>query len=169
MADDVARALTAAGAASDPAAGMALLTALAPGLVEAISREAWDEGHEAGMDDGRDGERDSQYVSPASNPYVFARVQSLADAAYLATLTFGDDRDGLVLAGHGLARDVVDEAMRFHLFSSNDTTVVEEHRTRVLFAEPGALAEQSGDGWWAEVAFADVDETTAVTIASCPW
>lgn len=58
--------------------------------------------------------------------------------------------------------------MRFHLFSGNDTTV-EEHRSRVLVGEPGALAEQSGGGWWAEAAFADVDETTAVTIVSCPW
>jgi hypothetical protein len=46
--------------------------------------------------------------------------------------------------------------------------VVEEHRTRVLIGEPGALPGQSGDDWWAEVAFADVDETTAVTIAPCP-
>jgi hypothetical protein len=91
------------------------------------------------------------------------------DAAYLATLTLGDDRAILVPAGHGLDLYVVDEVMRFHLFSGNDTTVVEEHRTRVLTGEPGALPEESGDGWWAEVAFSDVDEATAVKIASCPW
>lgn len=80
-------------------------------------------------------------------------------------MTSGCTDDKILLRGHDLPRDVINQAVWFHHQGRQIARIAEEYRVQADRPEPGALHIE--DAWWVEAPFGQTGPDSAVTVITC--